>query len=243
MSAAMLSLARPNAAEEIAEELDLACNRSPVDGSGSPGSAAPGMSAYALLAQRVGRRGRRLGPRRDAVPRAPRRRSRSRSRRSRRARRPVRRSSSRRRSPASSRDARAQSCSRSSSRCAARSSSPARTGRRRRRDDRVLLAQLGLDPAFLDRRRDPAARRQRARRRRAGSSSRVTSPTGRSPRCGRRSRCCTNVDLDHHTTFGSRAEVAELFEQLARARAAGRARRRARAGRSRARGAGRAQPA
>ena len=38
----------------------------------------------------------------------------------------------------------------------------------------------------------------------------------------------TNVDLDHHATFGSRAEVAELFDGLARERPGGRARRRAR---------------
>ena len=38
-----------------------------------------------------------------------------------------------------------------------------------------------------------------------------------------------NVDLDHHTTFGSRAEVEALFEEWLRAGAARRARRGARA--------------
>ena len=47
---------------------------------------------------------------------------------------------------------------------------------------------------------------------RAGSSSRATSPTGRLQRCGRGSPCVTNVDLDHHTEFGSRAEVEALFD-------------------------------
>ena len=51
------------------------------------------------------------------------------------------------------------------------------------------LDRLGLDPAFLIGGEVAAARRQRARRARAGSSSRATSPTARSPRCARRSPC------------------------------------------------------
>ena len=47
---------------------------------------------------------------------------------------------------------------------------------------------------------------------RAGSSSRATSPTGRSRTSARKIAVVTNVDLDHHAEFGSRAEVAELFE-------------------------------
>ena len=48
----------------------------------------------------------------------------------------------------------------------------------------------------------------------------------------------TNVELDHHATFASEAEVRELFEGWLAARARGRARRRARARRVRARGPG-----
>ena len=73
------------------------------------------------------------------------------------------------------------------------------------------LERLGPRPRLADRRASPAARRQRRRRGRAGSSWRATSRTERSPRCGHASRSCTNVDLDHHATFGSRAEVARAL--------------------------------
>ena len=62
------SMARPEAAEEIAEELIAAWRCSAVDVSGSSGSAVPGLSAYAFLVTCLGAEVRRLGPRRDAVP-------------------------------------------------------------------------------------------------------------------------------------------------------------------------------
>ena len=93
-----------------------------------------------------------------------------------------------------------------------------------------VLDRLGRDPAFLIGGEVPQLGGERRRGR------------GLARRRGRRVRpdvellrpqiaVVTNVDLDHHSTFASRAEVEELFDALARRGAARRPRRRARAGR------------
>ena len=76
-----------------------------------------------------------------------------------------------------------------------------------------VLDRLGPRSRVRDRRRDPAAREQCAARARAGSSSRATSPTGRSRRCGPKIAVVLNVDLDHHAEFASLAEVQLLFDE------------------------------
>ena len=91
-----------------------------------------GLSRVRAARARLGRRGRRLGPRRDAVPRAARAACRSRSRPSRSCR-TAGRSSSRRRTPACPALRRAEFLARARRGCGRRSSSPGRTARGRRR--------------------------------------------------------------------------------------------------------------
>ena len=64
-----------------------------------------------------------------------------------------------------------------------------------------VLDRLGLDPAFLVGGEVPQLGGNARARERVGSSSRATSPTGRSRRCGREIAVVTNVDLDHHSEF------------------------------------------
>ena len=110
-------------------------------------------------------------------------------------------------------------------------------------DDRVRPRRARPRSGVPDRRRGAAARRQRARRRRlARRRGRRVRPHGRA-RFGREIAVVTNVELDHHATFASRGRGRGAVRALARARAAGRARLGARARRARARGPGRAQPA
>ena len=151
-----------------------------------------GMSGVRAPRARLGRRGRRLGPRRHAVPAPPRRhRGRDLARAAAAAGRLGGRTS-RPRSRAAWRGVRAPTCSPSSS-------SLRRVDRRRRRarqddderDDRLLPRPARARSGVPDRRRRAAARRQRARGRRAGSSSRATSRTAPSARCGRRSPSCS----------------------------------------------------
>ena len=104
-----------------------------------------------------------------------------------------------------------------------------------------VLDRLGLDPAFLIGGEIP----QLGGNARAGEGWLVAEgdESDRSLELLRpRIAVLTNVELDHHATFASEAEVRELFDALARARARGRARRGARAGVVRARGSRRAQP-
>ena len=107
----------------------------------------------------------------------------------------------------------------------ARGASPVDRRRRRaredddRRDDRVRPARARTGPRVDHRRRRPAARRQRGNRRRAGSSSRATSPTARSRSSAPRSRSLTNVELDHHATFASEAELQAFFDEWTARRA------------------------
>ena len=121
--------------------------------------------------------------------------------------------SSRRAYPGRAGRRRARSCSPSSSGCA---TSIVVAGAHGKTTTAAMIAfvlrELGRDPALADRRRGAAARRQRRARARAGSSSRATSRTARSRRCGPRSPSSTNVDLDHHTEFASLAEVEALFD-------------------------------
>ena len=110
-------------------------------------------------------------------------------------------------------------------------------------DDRVRPRPARARPLVRDRRRDPAARRARAARGRGGSSSKGTSRTARSRRCAPTIAVITNVDLDHHTTFGSRSEVVDLFDGwLAGFRTPRSSRGRARPARRAARRSRRAQP-
>ena len=75
------------------------------------------------------------------------------------------------------------------------------------------LRETGRDPAWIVGGEVPQlganARRGRGLARRRGR--RVRPLGGRA--AARRWRCVTNVDLDHHATFGSRAEVEALFER------------------------------
>ena len=86
---------------------------------------------------------------------------------------------------------------------------------------RRVRPRSGLDR----RRRGPAARRQRRRAAAGGSSSRATSPTARSFALRPEIAVVTNVELDHHATYASAAELARLLRQLARGGAARRAQR------------------
>ena len=91
--------------------------------------------------------------------------------------------------------------------------------RRRRRarqdddgvDDRLLPRPARARPDIPDRRRGASARGERRARGRGGSSPRATSPTARCSCSRPRIAVVTNVELDHHATFASRAEVEELF--------------------------------
>ena len=206
---------------EIAEELiALAGAARRVGGSGSSGSAAPGMSALRARRAGVGRRGRRLGPRADAVPRAARA---PRDRRSTIAPEPAARRTAA--EVVVSSRATPRSRARAARRAARRARLAAPVDRRRRRareddddgDDRVLPRPARARPGVPDRRRDPAARRQRARGRglarrrgrRVGPLARAAAPA--------RSPSLTNVDLDHHATFASRARCASCSSAGSRA--------------------------
>ena len=106
-----------------------------------------------------------------------------------------------------------------------RSSSPARTARRRRPAMiAFVLERLGRDPLVPDRRRGPAARRQRAGRgglaRRRG---RRVGPDGRAPAPADRGRD-ERRPRPPRGRSRSRAEVEELFERWLARRARGRAR-------------------
>ena len=85
------------------------------------------------------------------------------------------------------------------------------TARRRRRDDRFVLDRLGRDPSFLIGGEIP----QLGGNARAGTGWLVVEGD-ESDRTIERLRpkiaVVTNVDLDHHSEFASRAEV-ELFER------------------------------
>ena len=149
MSEAMLRVAQARRGRGDRRGADRACGRLRGAGSGSSGSAAPGLSAYAQLAARLGRRGRRLGPRRDAVPRAARRRRRSRSRPSRSCR-TAGRWSSRRRTRASP-GAVARRVPRRARRAAARRSSSRGTHGKGTTAAMIafVLRETGRDPAWL----------------------------------------------------------------------------------------------
>ena len=98
-----------------------------------------------------------------------------------------------------------------------------------------VLQETGARPGLDHRRHRPAARRQRRRRHRAGSSSRATSPTARSVALRPQIAVVTNIELDHHATYASEAELRVVLRRLARRRAARRAQLGADAGRARAR--------
>ena len=105
----------------------------------------------------------------------------------------------------------------------------ARTARRRRAAMIAFcLERLGRDPAWLIGARRPAARRER----RAPATGWLVVEGDESDRtiAALRPRIAvvTNVDLDHHATFGSRAEVEELFDDWLANVPDGRARRGAR---------------
>ena len=92
-----------------------------------------------------------------------------------------------------------------------------------------VLAELGLDPAWLVG-GEIAQLGGNAGAGEAGWSPRVTSPTGPIERLRPQIAVVTNVELDHHSTFASAAEVEELFDALACGGPACRARLGARAG-------------
>ncbi len=77
------------------------------------------------------------------------------------------------------------------------------------------LRAAGLEPGWLV---GGAGRRRAAERatgaRASGSSSRPTSPTARCSASTSRSRVLTNVELDHHATFASLAELREAFREF-----------------------------
>ena len=93
-----------------------------------------------------------------------------------------------------------------------------------------VLDRLGRDPAFVIG-GDVPQLGGNARAGRAGSWSRATSPTGPVESLRPEIAVVLNVDLDHHTEFGSRAEVEAMFDRWLAQRAEGRSRRDARAGR------------
>ena len=136
----------------------------------------------------MGRRGARLGPRRDAVPRA---RAGGGHRGDRLARAAIRRTGGRRSSPrptaTASRAARGPSCSPSSS---PRATPIVVAGAHGKTTTAAMIAfvldRLGLDPAYVIG-GDVPQLGGNAGAGRAGSSSRATSPTARSPRSGRAS--------------------------------------------------------
>ena len=193
-----------------------------------------GMSAYALVAHAWGAEVGGLGPRRDAVPRAlldgHRRR---RSRRSRRRRRTAGRSYV---STAFAGRVEGRPRAELLAELVSLRRSIVVAGAHGKTTTSAMIAfcldRLGLDPTFLIGGEVAAARRQRAARGRAGSSSRATSPTARSQRCGREVAVAARTSTSTTTRrSASRAEVRGAVRALARARAAGRARRGARAGR------------
>ena len=248
MGEAMRALARPGRRRRRRGGGARACGRSRVGASGSSGSAAPGSPRYA---RRRARRGGRRSPAGTGTRRRTSRRPRSRDPRrrlprSRRRARAAAKPSSRRRTPGGS-------PGRSRAEFLAELAALAPVDRRRGRarqdddggDDRVR-ASTGSGSTRRSRSaarsRSSAATRGRGP---AGSSSRETSPTARVASLPAEIAVITNVDLDHHTTFASRAEVEALFDGwlAGAARRAGRARRGARAARARARRPRRAQPA
>ena len=235
------ALARPDAAEEIAEELIALAGRSRVDASGSSGSAARACPATRCSRMHGGPRSAAGTASRRPISRTPRRRDRrvDRARAGR-----ARRVGGDRLVRLSTSPARAAPSSSPSSSRLQRSIVVA--GAHGKTTTTAMIAfvldRLGLDPAFLIG-GDVPQLGANAGAGRAGSSSRVTSRTGRSRRSGRRSRSCTNVELDHHATFGSLAEVQALFDALARPRAERRARSELEPVRLRTRAARRAQPA
>ena len=97
---------------------------------------------------------------------------------------------------------------------------------------RARRARAGWLVGALDRRR--AAQRP-AGARASGWSSRPTSPTARCSASRSRSRVLTNVELDHHASFGSLAELREAFGEFLARPAAGRGLGSARAARASAR--------
>ena len=98
-----------------------------------------------------------------------------------------------------------------------------------------VLAELGPRPGLAHRRRDRRSWAATPGRARAGSSSRGTSPIAPSSVLRPEIAVVTNVELDHHSTFASEAEVEELFERWLAEVPQGRSRLGARAGVTRAR--------
>ena len=80
-----------------------------------------------------------------------------------------------------------------------------------RGDDRVRPRPARARPGVRDRRRGARSSARTPAPARAGSSSRATSRIALSRRFRADIAVITNVDLDHHTTFGSRAEVEDLY--------------------------------
>ena len=78
------------------------------------------------------------------------------------------------------------------------------------------LDRLGLEPAFLIGGDVPQLGGNARERDRGGSSSRATNRTAPSAALRPEIAVLLNVDLDHHTTFASRAEVEAFFEDWLR---------------------------
>ena len=84
-----------------------------------------------------------------------------------------------------------------------------------------VLAGVRRGADVPGRRRRAAARHERARRAAAGSSwPRPTSPTARSPACGRALRVVLNAELDHHDHFALARRPARALPRLGRRAAA-----------------------
>ncbi len=197
-----------------------------------------GLSAYAQLARALGCRGRRLGPRRDALPRAARGASRSRSRPSRSCR-PAGRRSSRRRTRASPGTSRAELLAE----LVALRRSIVVAGTHGKGTTAAMIAfalrETGGDPAWLIGAPVP----QLGSNAGAGEGWLVVEGD-ESDRTvfglPAEIAVVTNVELDHHSEFRSLAELEAEFDRWARAARACGARRSALRGAARA--AGRAQP-
>ena len=207
MGEAMLRAARPGRGRRDRRGADRACARLSGRRLWFVGIGGAGLSALRAARARVGRGGRRLGPRPDAVPRAARRTSRSRSR-------PSRHvpdgweavvSSA---YPDVARAAPRASCSRELVGCAG-------LDRRRRHarqgddggDDRVRAARDRARPRVADRRAGAAARLRTPARARAGSSSRATSRTARCSRSAPRSPSSRTSSSTTTREFASRGRA------------------------------------